>query len=410
MKIFKTLLLLLVSYYGFAQQFTVTSKLLGIQKDGLHTIVLTPDFRAYADENLSGIRVKDSKGKEVPYFLESAGKSISKYNFKEYTILSKAMVTDTSSQVIIQNTLGTKWDQVTLAIANTDASKTYSISGSHDNKEWFGLVNNQILGDLYSHSDTLVYKTLAMPVNAYKYIKISFNDKKTLPVNILAAGKVTGTQTTAVLQEVANAHVKVFELTEKKTQITITFNNPVTVNQIAFNVASPVLYHRNATIYVERTKQRKKKIVTYLEEVYSFELNSSSPNVLQNLGFTENKLVIEIDNKDNGPLIMDWVKLYQTPVNLVGYFKAGEHYTVMAGNPQLSEPDYDIKNFKEQMPDSIAKATMDKTVVLSVKPKGINGGNSPWIMWVCIAAGALILLYFCYSLVQDLNKKEKPQA
>ena len=409
MKLFKFLLLLLVSCYGFAQEFTVSAKLSGIKQDGLHSVVLSPDFRACADANLNGIRIKDSKGKEIPYFLQNANKNISKYNFKEYEIVSKNVVTDTSSQVIIKNTPDTKWDQVTLAIANTDASKTYSISGSNDNTQWFGLVNNQMLGDLYSHTDTLVYKTLSMPVNAYRYIKISFNDKKTLPVNILAAGKVIGSQTTAQLQEVANTHVKITQLIlEKRTRITISFNNPVTVNKIAFAIKGPAFYQRNATLLVPRVRSKRKKTITYMEEAYAFDLNSASKNDLENLNLTEDKIVIEVENKDNEPLDIASIKVYQAPVNLIGYFKAGENYTVLAGNPKLSEPDYDIKNFKDQVSDTIPKAVLAKAVVLSARPKGINGGNSPWIMWACIAAGALILSYFCYSLVQDLNKKEKP--
>ena len=405
----KILLLLLLSASAFAQQFTASSKITGVKNSGLHAVPLTPEFRSHADVNLSGIRVWDSRKKEVPYLLEEANEAVSKYNFKEYTLLSKSVIADTISQVIVQNTGAKKWDAITLAIANTDAAKTYSISGSHDNKEWFGLVNNQMISGLYSHTDTLVYKTLPMPVNAYRYLKISFNDKKTLPLNILAAGSVTGTQTAPVLLEAANSHVKIMQLAlEKKTRVTISFNEPVTINRITFTIKSPSLYKRNARLFLQRVKRRKKKTVPYMEEFYAFDLNSSSKNVIDGLNLIENKVVIEIDNKDNEPLEIASVKVFQNPVKLIADLKAGKQYTVMAGNKELAAPDYDLENFRDQISDSIPKAALAKPVLLSAKPKGINGGKSPWIMWVCIAVGALILLYFCYSLVQDLKKKENP--
>jgi len=405
----KTLLFLLLSTSAFAQQFTVSSKITGVTASGLHSVPLTPEFRSHADVNLSGIRIWDSKKKEVPYLLEKVNEGISKYNFKEYTILSKSVVADTASQVVIQNTDPAKWDAITLAIANTDATKTYSISGSHDNKEWFGLVNNQMISGLYSHTDTLVYKTLPMPVNAYRYLKISFNDKKTLPLNILAAGSVNGTHTAPTLLEAANSHIKIMQLAlEKKTRITISFNDPVTINRIAFAIKSPSLYKRDARLFVQRAKRRKKKTVPYMEEFYSFDISSSSKNVIDGLNLNENTVVIEIDNKDNEPLEIASVKVYQNPVKLIADLKPGEQYTVMAGNKKLNAPDYDLENFRDQISNDIPTDTLAKPVVLSAKPKGINGGKSPWIMWVCIAIGALILSYFCYSLVQDLKKKENP--
>lgn len=406
MKIFKILVLLLVTCHGFAQKFSASAKVSDIKTTGLHTIVLPPDFRSHADANRDGIRILNSKGKEVPYFLDDADKSISKYGFKPYTLVSKNKVPNIASNVVIENIPNTKWNEVTLAIANTDAHKSYSISGSHDNKEWFGLVNNQLLTDLYSHEDTLVYKTLAMPVNAYRYIKVSFNDKKTLPINVVAAGKVTDTLTGPVMQEAANAHIKITQLyNEKKTRITAMFNNPVTINQIVFHITAPAFYQRSTKIQVSRLQKRRKRTYSYLDEVYRFDLNSASKNIAGDLSLTENNLVIDIDNKDNEPLSIASIRLYQAPVNIIAYFTAGEHYTVMAGDPQLTAPDYDIKNFKEQMPASLPKAILAPTVLLA-KPQGINGGKSPWIMWVCIAVGAVILLYFCYSLVKDMKSKE----
>ncbi len=408
MKTFKIALLLLLSFSGFAQQFTVSSKISKVKATGLHNIALTPDFRCYADGNLAGIRIFDSNSKEVPYILSSPEKIRIESGFEKFPLLLKRIAADSVSQVFIENTSGTKWNEVTLVIANTDAVKTYSISGSNDNSEWFGLVNNQTLSGLYSHADTMVYKTLPLPVNTYRYLKIEFNDKTSLPLNITGAGRITGKPIAAALVEIPNAHVKVTEmLLEKRTRVTVTFNDPVIIDQIAFNITNPRLYNRNAALFVSRSHTVRKKTTTYLEQELAFTLNSANKNIISNLNLIENKVVIDIENKDNEPLEIASVKLYQMPVNLIANLTAGENYSVMAGNIQLHEPDYDLKDFKSQIPAVLPQATLSKPEPVNAKPKGINADKSPWIMWACIAAGALILFYFCYNLVRDMKSSEK---
>jgi hypothetical protein len=406
MKLFKIFILML-GFTGFAQQFTVSSKVSQIKSSGLHSIALSPEFRCNADLNIGGIRINDSKGKEVPYIMMTAEKSRIESGFENYPMLLKRVAADSVTQVLVQNLSGNKWNEITLAIANTDAVKTYSISGSYDNTEWFGLVNKQTLNGLSSHTDTFVYKTLSMPVNAYKYFKIEFDDKKSLPVNITAAGKITGKHITTPLQEIPNAHVKITELhLEKKTRITVTFNELVIINQVSFGINAPNLYNRSATLAISRIQKVKKNTVTRLETVESFELNSSSNNTVTGLDLIENKIVIEIDNKDNEPLDIAWVKLYQMPVTLVADLKAGEQYTVLGGDAHLAPPDYDLNDFKNKIPKNLPQATLAKPEIINGKPKGINADKSPWIMWACITVGALILAYFCYNLVRDMNRNE----
>jgi len=408
MKTYKIALLLLLSFSGFAQQFTVASKISKVEKNGLHTIPLTPDFRCFADVNLAGLRIQDGSGKEVPYILSTPEKSRIQSGFEKYPMLLRRIVADSVTQVLVEHLSAEKWQDITLAIANTDAVKTYSISGSNDNSEWFGLVNNQVLSGLYSHADTEVYKTLPMPINTYKYIKIEFNDKTSLPLNITAAGKITGKPIATSLQEVKDAHVKITQMIlEKKTRVIITFNHPAIIDEIVFKITGPDLYKRSAALFVSRTHTLRKKTSTYLEQEFAFDLTSSGKNSISDLNLIENKVVIDIDNKDNEPLDIASVKLYHTPVNVIANLKSGEKYTILAGNVQLPEPDYDLKSFRNQIPAVLPQATLSKPQPVNAKPKGLNADKSPWIMWACIAVGALILFYFCYNLVRDMKNSEK---
>jgi hypothetical protein len=409
MKIIK-IFLLLACCNAFAQQFTVSSGLSGVKTDGLHTFKLTPEFRLYADENQQGIRIYDSKGKEVPYAVSHKSKIIIDDAFNSYLKVSKSKPTDTSSAFVIENPSGKKLHEISLTIANTDAVKKYSISGSNNGKEWFGLVNNQTMDELYSPENTLVYKTLPMPLNAYHYLKIIFDDKHTLPVNVIAAQMLKeGTVYTPAL-DMLHPKIKTVELPkQKKTRIMLQFGHPVAINRIAFTIGQPAYFERQARILVPETIKRRKKVITTETAYETFELSSSAPNSI-GLDMLENNFIIEIDNEDNQPLDVTSLRVYQVPVQLIAWLKAEETYTVKAGDPQLGKASYDLAGLSDNLPADIPAATMLPAEKITVAAKTTSTKSTPWIMWGCIATGAAIVLYFCISMVKDMKKKENQQA
>ena len=70
-------------------------------------------------------------------------------------------------------------------IANYSGSKTYNLSGSNNQKQWFGLVNKGYLYNLQNAENTSVEKVVSFPLCEYKYLKIDFNDSNSLPINVL---------------------------------------------------------------------------------------------------------------------------------------------------------------------------------------------------------------------------------
>lgn len=400
-------LLLLIATNGFAQQFKVSAKLSGVNQNGLHKLTIGPDFRTLADDNPETIRIHDSKGKDVPYFFSYDGDKLNKQNLVKLPILSKTTSADTLTSVIIENISAGRMQNITLAIANNDAVKTYNISGSNDKKEWFGLVNNQQLSDMYNPADTQVYKTLAMPQHTYKYIKIDFNDKRSLPLNITEAGVIISTISSTAFQEVLPFGVKT-ETNGKITKITVRFNYQTHIDRINFTVKSPSFYKRDAKIYVTRQEKYKRKTRTYTDVLEYFEIYSSNKNTFDLTNFRERQFVIEINNNDNQPLDFSGITFYQKPLEVIADLQTGQDYTIVAGNKQLKAADYDLANFKDKLPPNLPEAKISKAT--AIKPVVKNNktiSQSPLIMWGCISIGALIVFYFCYSLVKDMKNKPK---
>src|SRR5690606_35476745 len=110
-----------------------------------------------------------------------------------------------------------------------------------------GLVNNNLLYDLTDSENTFIYKNISVPNNKYRYLKIDFNDKKTLPIAVLKVGKFSSLTSASALQEIKKEEFKIEEFPKaKKTRIIFKFENTPTINQISFTIKNASLYRRTA--------------------------------------------------------------------------------------------------------------------------------------------------------------------
>ncbi|MDD5149497.1 MAG: hypothetical protein PHC28_03310 [Flavobacterium sp.] len=406
MKTNKFLLLILAINGLFAQQST-TAKIESIKENGLHKIVLPAEIRSFSKEDLSDFRIFDAKKKEVPYFVIQENRAEILSSFSEFKVLSKNAIPRKSTTIIFKNPK-TSIDEIVLQITNSDVTKSFSISGSNDQKEWFGLVNNSQLYNLESAQETSVFKTLNLPLSSYHYLKIIFDDKKTLPINILKVGNFDTKIQGEALQECIPKSIQTSQfLTQKKTRIHIIFDQIQIVNQMIFNITNPSLFKRNARIYWNKNLIVKHKTIKAQEDLFYFELNSETKNAINVPQLFKKDFFIEIDNQDNQPLTFSGIRFFQNQIAIIADLKANENYTIKTGNPKLNTPNYDLENFKSKIANNLPLATIYKiehksSNENSTKEKSI--WQQAWFMWVCIALGGIAIFYFTASLVKDMKK------
>lgn len=399
--------LLFITNLSFGQ-YQTTGKIKKVSQNGFHEIALTPEIRSCSKQDLSDIRLFDSKGNKVPYFIQAA-KNLSSNTFEAYTIVSKTVVPKKSTTIIIAVPPTKSNNQLSLWIANSDAEKKYSVSGSEDQKEWFGISNSQTLYDLNSTSRTSVVKTISYPLHTYPYLKIIFDDQKTLPVNILKVGNFNSRLQKSALQEIKPKQSVTTEIPSKKeTRIHVLFNEPQIINQISFEVSKPTYYNRKAILYKKVIRKIKRKSVEFEEEIAAFELNSSSRNTFTISELFEKELFLKIENHDNPPLFLSKIKYYQNPISIVADLNSNESYLLKTGNPSLIEPEYDLSDFKNNiaadLPQTVVYDIQQKTK-LKEQTKNKSFWQQSWFMWLCILLGGATILFFTTSLIKDLKKK-----
>lgn len=408
MKKLNKVLFLLFTSWCTAQNYT--GNLQPIVTDGLTKIVVEPELISALQNNWDYFRILDSKGNEVPYALNTRTISGRGSVIKDLKILSKSSIPNVSTSIIIANESRIKFDLLTLTIANTEVVKTYSISGSDDQNQWYGLVNNETVDGLYSSTATDVKRDFSFPLNNYKFLRIDFVDKKSLPIQVLSASVTVNLDA----QDLALVELKDFQQTisqnksEKTTIIDLQFKTKQVINGLKFNISDPQFYRRNADIVVNKTRLRNRKQENYRESVTSFQLNSKTQNQFRINEIFEKNITIEIENQDSSPLVIDEIKLLQESVALISELKAGENYTIVVDST-LSAPKYDLSylgdiiqtQFSETQITNLEKynsTNKEKTEDLFWK--------TPLFMWICIGFALVVIAYFSKGLLKDLGSNQ----
>ena len=403
MKKFLSIFLLIVFQFSFSQVFE--GKLSTIQENGLHQIVISPQVRSASQNNMYALRIYDSKKNEVPFITFNELKKDSR--FKKFDIISKNAIPNVSTSIVILNENASNLSTIILKIANTEIDKKYSISGSNDNSEWFGLVNNQTVYDLSESGKTFVEKQFSFPLNNYKYLKFDFVDKNSLPINVFEASIEASNLLSIDKVELQNFKQEIFtDKNFKKTNIKIIFNEPQVVDGINFSISSPNLYLRNARILVEKVKKHNNKQQKYWETINYFQLNSKLKNTFENQSFWAKEFLIEIENQDNPELKIDTISLFQNQESIISDLKPNEEYFVEV-NPQFNIPSYDLSQMEISSENNYPKAE----IINFVQKKNDDSKKeqkfwqTPIFMWICIIVAVLIIAFFAIGMIKDMNKE-----
>lgn len=404
MKKLSSLILLFSSFFGFAQNYK--GEITNVKQDGLHQIQLSPEVRASMQDNLDYFRIFDAKKQQVPYARDyQTYEESPRYN--PFKVISKNAIKDSVTSIVVQNETGKKINQFNLQIGNTDLSKTYSISGSNDKKEWFGLVSNQTLSDLVSSEGTTVQKTVYFPANEYTYLRIDFIDKKSLPINVLNIGIFEDQFICESWIEIPDFTYKISQDTKRKlTKITFSAENKHVIEAITFDIATE-FYARKAKITTKKKREIKKRVEVYKEDIAYFDLNSKNDKTIYFNTLQEKEFTIEIDNQDNQPLDIKSIQLQQKPLYVFSKLKANEKYEVIIDST-LTKPSYDLDNSISGTTHNSPEAKITNFHKVESEAK-LTSEKPFWqtqlFMWLCIILGGGIVAYFAFGLLKDMKNE-----
>lgn len=376
-----------------------------INQNGFHKILLSPDVRSASASNINYFRILDKNKNEVPYVLLN-DESTLQSSYLGFNFESINSTKDSVTSIIIDNKNKQKLDHFTFKIANTKVKKTYSISGSNDKKEWFGLAAKQLFFGLNEAEKTTVEQTFSFPLSDYKFIKFEFENKESLPLQILEVGLYKNLYSLVSQVEITDFKIKNKTNKENKTtELTVTFAIPQHIESMTFNIENEV-FLRQAKILVNKTRTIKKRIESYQDNILNFELHSGTHNTFELPYVFEKEIIIEIENNDNPPLNIKHLKFFQKPLYIICELKSNETYEAIIDST-LQKPIYDLINFKTSFNTELPRATIIDFNKTEAKDKSVTK-KSFWqtnaFMWLCILLAIVVISYFALGLLKDLKK------
>lgn len=402
MKKIVSLTVILVSFFGYSQNFK--GEISDVKQSGVNQITIAPEIRAVAKNDLRYFRIIDRANNQVPYVIVDG--HTSKESYQPFAIISKENLQDSITSIIIQNEEKKEVGQFSLQIVNSALTKSYSVSGSNDAKEWFGLVENETLTNLIAAKGTSVTQTISFPANTYSFLRIIFNDKKSLPLNIKSVGIAKIQLIPDNFLEVTNFNYKISEDKDRKvTIIHFLADNSFQIEALAFDIKTDY-FNRSATIAVKRNQQIKKRSLVYKENVAQFMLSSKKDKTIYFDAIDEKEFTVEIENQDNQPLAISAIRVLQKPVVVVARLIQNEKYRVIV-DTTLEKPNYDLGNSITEKRVNLPEVRIVNFKKLDTK-KIIHVEMSFWqtnlFMWICIAFGGGVVAYFAFGLLKDMKE------
>lgn len=401
MKIYNYIFFLAFVNFSFAQQIT-TAKIEPVSENGLHKMIIPSAISSFSRSDMSDFRILDNKNNEVPYSIININFEAEHLDYTAFKIISKKAIPNQNTEIVVQNSVK-NLDQLILSISNSKISKKYSVSGSNDQKNWFGLIENQLLSD-YSPN-----VSISVPKTSFLFLKIDFNDKKSLPINVEKIGFSKIAYQEYPTEKNIPEKLNINQIpAEKKTQINVVFANSQTVNHIKFHISAPTFYNRKAKIYFFKNQEIKHKLVQTKEIIYEFEINSDNSKAYEIPNLDQKEFYIEIDNQDNPPLQISTIEFNQNNAIVIADLQKNQNYSIETGNPKRKMPNYDLPHFTykylmtNQLPEAkIVQINQQKSTIESRKPQQF--WEKSWFMWICISIAGIVIAFFAKSLIKDMK-------
>jgi len=126
-----------------------------VTKEGYYVLALTPELCSKMKSDFSDLRIIDSTGKQIPYFIEET-KHVTRENmFVNLPIESEEVITKKSynsfwrwrwknglTRIVVENSQNAIIDNLSVIIKNSDAEKHLYINGSDDKKTWYTVIRS----------------------------------------------------------------------------------------------------------------------------------------------------------------------------------------------------------------------------------------------------------------------------
>ncbi|AMM50491.1 hypothetical protein TH61_03835 [Rufibacter sp. DG15C] len=392
-----------------AQDFGWKATLSPVSTQGWHRVLLPASVTGRLQAGLEDLRLYSADGKEVPYLLQTEQPVQYRTLFKPYQVLRYTRQPGGLSELLIHNPEQRSINNISLLIGNAEVRKTVALSGSDNQQDWYVLKEQDVLYAIRNEKQTAEVKLLDFPLSKYRYFRLQLNDSASAPLNILKAGYYDTYSEAGKYTRIPIQHLSRKDSSNKTTYLRLDFGQPEYPEQLVFYISATQLYYREGKVILgkrtggtRREKKRRRRNQTH--EIYeSFTLHSNAPAQVNLPRQKVERLVIQLQNKDNQPLKIDSIQVLQLNRYAVAQLQPSQTYTLRYGDEDVPAPNYDLQFFQDSIPANLPVVTVK--AITSLKEEKPKSQGSKMLMWAVIGVVAIGLGYMTLRLLKDMDKK-----
>lgn len=362
-----------------------------VNKSGFYSIPINPELSSLLDASLNDLRIINETGDHIPYVVDRTI-PISSHAFKTFPIIDNSVKDSGTTHIVIEPT-SSKISSVILIIRNAAVSRTASLSGSDNMKNWFTIAEDILLAPSASDKNDRFALNLSFPVSSYKYLRLVINNGKNDPLHILEAGTIISNTEISATKYLNNPEVAFVQTdsTDKVSYIKIRQDKPYHIDRIILRLKGPPFFKR----YIELNTG---------ESTSEFMVNSKTEFALFSPTIHKQQLVLKIYNGDNPPLKILSVETAQEEKRVVAYLEKEQEYSLLLNDPSSSTPVYDLLQFKDSIPQNVASVQVLAIGKIAESIEKDNGSNTTYL-WIIIVLVLGVLSYFTWNLTKEVSKK-----
>lgn len=357
---------------------------------------LTPEIYNNANSDLSDILIKDNKGEQVPYFINSGNLETNDASKSYDMSLINSYVKDNLFYFDYGLTMQTQSDIISSKIEfytnSTNFAKNVSIFGSYDNINWEFIKDDKIYN---VDNNTKVYIAFDNPVKYTFYrLQLSNNQEQ------IELDGATLSHNEEILSEnyFIESITPEFKVSEENKITTIEVKGLKNLCLSDVTIITDSTFKRNANIYSVVSKEIYN--LNFNDTLYSDTKIQLNKHVLR-----DEFLIININNNDDKPIDVKGVNVKYYADEIVFEALKDKTYTLHFGADETKNaPIYDLVNYKNKILDTtIDNVTMSLVVEQKEKEEEISKFDFKLIINVVVVIITIILGLIILTNLKNKN-------
>lgn len=385
-----------------------------------YNVLLDEEVYAEASAGLEDVRIVDSTGQFIPFYMENSDMSVpvgqldveqqEKVSKQYHTSLLRSTKanghTSFDYKVMVERELSDPViNQLIWTLPSAMFLKQVEVYGSYDGAEWTLLDKAQLYRTDKDQKNSIEW-TEAQRFQYYR-LRVLDNAEELAFPDLLLEQKV---RIDDIRQPISRQAVPAFDISEEGTRTVITVHNPqhLLISRLELEVEGsfkrtyrlldetgrPVVTNEGSELYQLSTNDSRSKPLTMTPE----------------LPLKDRRLQIEIDNGDDRPLSILALKNEYILDRLVFEARGTAPYALLYGNEDAEAPDYDLAAFKPYIeqahPSDILLGTQQSNTTYQEPAEELLWWfqTEKWFRVIMMIVTTLLVIYLVRKLSYTNNK------